>query len=64
MVSAAGVAIFVSAIAVDTAPDGLATRNSDLPVWQIDYANSYIKFIGDQAGAEFDGVWETWSASL
>jgi len=38
--------------------------SSGLPVWQIDYANSYIKFIGDQAGAEFQGVWETWSAEL
>jgi cytochrome b561 len=38
--------------------------NSDLPMWQIDYTASYIKFSGDQAGAEFEGVWETWSADM
>ena len=38
--------------------------NSELPVWQIDYASSYIKFTGDQAGAEFEGTWESWSADL
>jgi len=38
--------------------------NSDLPMWQIDYTTSYIKFSGDQAGAEFEGVWESWSADL
>lgn len=37
---------------------------SILPVWQIDHQASYIKFIGDQAGAEFEGVWESWSAEL
>jgi len=38
--------------------------NSELPVWQIDYTSSYIKFVGDQAGAEFEGTWESWSADL
>jgi len=37
---------------------------SELPVWQIDYAASYIKFVGDQAGAEFEGTWESWSGDL
>jgi len=37
---------------------------SDLPAWQIDYAASYIRFVGDQAGAEFEGVWESWSAEI
>ena len=37
---------------------------SELPVWQIDYANSFIHFTGDQAGAEFAGEWLSWSAEL
>jgi cytochrome b561 len=37
---------------------------SALPVWQIDYENSYILFVGDQAGAEFEGQWLSWSAEL
>ena len=37
---------------------------SYLPLWEIDYAASYIGFVGDQAGAEFDGVWERWTAQL
>lgn len=37
---------------------------SDLPVWDINYETSHIRFIGDQAGAEFEGTWETWSATL
>lgn len=41
-----------------------ATGNSRLPEWQIDYADSYIRFTGDQAGASFDGEWQDWSASM
>ena len=37
---------------------------SELPIWQIDYAASYIRFVGDQAGAAFEGTWESWSAEL
>jgi cytochrome b561 len=37
---------------------------SYLPVWEIDYGTSYIRFVGDQAGAEFDGAWEHWTAQL
>ena len=37
---------------------------SDLPAWEIDYASSHIKFFGDQAGAEFEGAWESWSAVI
>ena len=37
---------------------------SDLPVWQIDYDKSYIRFTGSQAGADFDGEWLSWSADL
>jgi cytochrome b561/polyisoprenoid-binding protein YceI len=56
------------------APDGVrpdstavvepAAASSNLPVWQIDYANSYIRFVGDQAGADFEGAWESWSADI
>ena len=41
-----------------------AADNSQLPEWQIDYADSYIRFTGDQAGASFDGEWQDWSASM
>ena len=41
-----------------------AAGNSRLPEWQIDYADSYIRFTGDQAGASFDGEWQDWSASM
>lgn len=37
---------------------------SDLPVWNIDYQNSAIKFSADQAGAPFEGVWEKWQAIM
>lgn len=38
--------------------------SSSLPVWTIDYDRSFIRFTGDQAGAEFDGEWQDWNASL
>jgi len=41
-----------------------AITASDLPVWQVDHAASYIRFVGDQAGAEFEGVWESWNAAI
>lgn len=37
---------------------------SDLPLWQIDYQQSTIKFIADQAGASFTGEWKRWSAEI
>jgi cytochrome b561 len=37
---------------------------ADLPTWRIDHSDSYIKFTGSQAGAEFEGVWPNWSAQL
>jgi len=40
------------------------TKTSDLPVWQIDYSDSFIKFSGDQAGAPFDGEWQRWTAKM
>lgn len=47
-----------------TTPDDAPMVASDLPVWQINYENSYIHFSGDQAGAIFAGEWLSWSASL
>ncbi|MEL7537723.1 MAG: cytochrome b/b6 domain-containing protein [Pseudomonadota bacterium] len=38
--------------------------SSDLPLWDIDYAASSVRFTGDQAGASFDGVWQEWTAEL
>ncbi len=37
---------------------------SDLPIWDIDYEQSYIRFSGDQAGAPFQGEWTEWSAKI
>lgn len=39
-------------------------RTSSLPLWQIDYESSYIRFTGSQAGASFTGSWESWSADI
>ena len=38
--------------------------NSDLSLWAIDYQDSFIKFTGDQAGAEFVGEWQQWQADI
>ena len=48
---------------VDSATLDSATT-SELVEWQIDYADSYIKFTGDQAGARFDGIWQEWTAQI
>ena len=37
---------------------------SDLSAWDIDYQSSHIKFSGDQAGAPFEGRWQTWQAEI
>jgi cytochrome b561/polyisoprenoid-binding protein YceI len=47
-----------------TAPDDGIIATSELPVWQINYENSFIHFSGDQAGAKFDGEWLSWNAAL
>jgi len=39
-------------------------KQSVLPLWQIDYANSHIKFTGEQAGAPFTGQWQQWQGAL
>ncbi len=45
-------------------PISLSVGSSKLPQWQINYADSFIHFIGDQAGASFSGNWQSWSAVL
>jgi len=45
------------------ADDGNVT-DGGLPYWNIDYDSSFIKFTGVQAGATFDGVWQSWRAEL
>ncbi len=37
---------------------------SDLPMWEIDYQDSKLVFKGDQAGAPFEGQWQSWQAQL
>ncbi len=37
---------------------------SDLETWVINTDDSFIHFTGDQAGADFDGVWKTWTADI
>jgi polyisoprenoid-binding protein YceI len=44
--------------------EAAAVSQSNLPLWQIDYQQSTIKFIGDQAGASFTGEWQRWSAEI
>ncbi|MFK7955996.1 MAG: cytochrome b/b6 domain-containing protein [Lysobacterales bacterium] len=35
-----------------------------LVAWNIDYEGSYIRFVGDQAGARFTGEWTSWEAAI
>lgn len=53
----------LNATANETAASDTANA-STLAEWQINYADSYIKFAGDQAGAEFDGTWLEWTAKI
>lgn len=46
------------------ASPGQALSTSSLPVWNIDYANSTIKFSAEQAGAPFTGQWQQWQATM
>ncbi|MFT4634442.1 MAG: cytochrome b561/polyisoprenoid-binding protein YceI [Arenicella sp.] len=48
---------------VDELTNSVATA-SELPLWEIDYQQSFIKFKGDQAGAVFEGQWQRWSAEV
>ncbi len=60
---------FESSDSVDLAESGSdnavqVMSSSELPIWKIDYDNSYIRFSGDQAGAPFTGDWKVWSADI
>jgi len=50
--------------ATDSNASELTIAQSDLPIWNIDYDQSYIRFSGDQAGAPFEGEWQRWSAEI
>jgi len=50
--------------ATDSNASELTIAQSDLPIWNIDYDQSYIRFSGDQAGAPFEGEWRRWSAEI
>ena len=41
-----------------------SASESTLAAWEIDYAASSIKFIAEQAGANFTGVWPEWQADM
>ena len=45
------------------APSPEASR-SELPPWPVDYENSAILFFGEQAGANFSGIFEGWRADV
>lgn len=51
-------------VVAETTEASQKAKASNLPSWQIDYANSYIKFSGDQAGASFTGQWQAWQADI
>ena len=46
------------------APIDESPVNSELPAWDIDYEESSIVFRAEQAGAEFEGRWPDWTATL
>lgn len=47
-----------------SAPAEPVASPSSLPVWTIDYQNSGINFVAEQAGANFEGRWKDWSANM
>ena len=47
-----------------TADGPSATADSAPAAWDIDYAASFIVFRAEQAGAEFEGRWPAWQATL
>lgn len=38
--------------------------SSELPLWQVDYQSSHLRFQAIQAGATFEGVFKNWSAKV
>lgn len=53
-----------TAVANDSPASAEDIVELDLPIWRINHDNSYIRFIGSQAGADFEGEWLSWSAEL
>lgn len=47
-----------------TAPADPLKAPSSLPIWAVDYQNSAIEFVAEQAGADFEGRWTEWSANM
>ena len=39
-------------------------QESGVPAWDVDYDRSFIRFTAEQAGAQFEGEWQDWSATL
>lgn len=50
--------------AVADAPLAMAGAEGVPPRWSIDYGASFIRFTGDQAGAQFQGIWPSWEADI
>lgn len=48
----------------ESSVENLGAVAPSLPQWQIDYDSSYIQFTAEQAGATFEGVWQSWSADI
>lgn len=46
------------------APLAMAGAEGVPPRWSIDYGASFISFAGDQAGAQFQGIWSSWEADI
>lgn len=50
---------------VDPGADpGEPTPSRPLPLWVIDHEASHIRFVAEQAGADFDGHWRDWTGDL
>ncbi len=54
-------------VAAELPPDTTVAPATAQPVaddWQVDYAQSYIRFTAEQAGANFTGSWQQWRADM
>ena len=59
-------AVGANAAQEETAGEASAASGAEhaLPRWNIDYGASFIRFTGDQAGAQFQGFWPSWEADI
>ena len=55
--------VAVAPVTTSDAPE-IQAAASRLAPWNIVYAESFIRFTGIQAGAEFSGEWREWSADI